>query len=95
MKKTIIVTLLIFASNIYAAEVFNATAVSSIVSGCVAISGCKQAEAQSAAVIADLEEYNLTGNLSVLLQQKISDLQKTENISSEEALELIIEETIN
>lgn len=90
MKKIFLIAATLLSLNSNALEVFNATHVSSIISGCVAISGCKLAEDNSREVLADLEEYTLSGNLSILLQQKISDLQKVEDISAEEALELII-----
>jgi hypothetical protein len=49
----------------------------------------KQAAAQ---VINDSQEYMQSGNMSVLLNQKINELQKIDqNISLEEAIDLIVD----
>lgn len=49
---------------------------------------CKEA----VAVLLDAEEYAQSGRLTLFLNQKIKDLQTTEELSTEESIDILVEQ---
>jgi hypothetical protein len=102
MKKTLLlVSLIIFSNTSFALDDMNSSQMMSYIAECMLVGIASQygvvsivTAKEAAYVVNDIQDYAQTNEMSALLQQKVNELKAVADISEEDAVDLILENSL-